>query len=674
MATYNETIRPTSIELVDQNGNKTYPTGDFSITAYVTSYDSGLKRHTKANFIYSIGSSSYASTKKLKSSGVTTLRWKSKSLTITDNPDRGGYPSGSSPDAAYRYESGNPFWGTGIASNYSSDMRFLTSAIPKDIGVRDAISLAAVGLSGSQYASTQYTGSASMTIAGASDGTYYPRKTIVWEDLVPVVSGMSPSAGAFVDETQAKTFRWTIGNVTAYSGASVLGTSVFKWRQNGTTHTVNSSQTSVTIPANTFGNGTVEWCVVHTTTDGQSNAESWQTITTVEVTPDAPTNLSPKNEVINGNVTNIFSWHHEISTGSPQKKAEIAYSVNNGATWVSISSVIGDVEYTTIPANMLPAGSLMWRVRTYNTDNAAGPWSTASIIIKARPAAPGIESISGVPLASVTWSSSGQVGYRVVFTDADGNTFDSGERYGNTNSFTSPGLLSVGAASCTVSVANSTGLWNSTTIAFNVSNNASGTITLSGTAGNGTAVLSWANSGSAIAYYVLKNGKPIAKVLANRYTDKAANGTNVYEVIDLKANGTYVKSNAVTVTTSVMGAQVFDYEHDGDLIDLYIRRNSIFEISKSKTAATSYYSFAGNTFPTAYTELRFNESISFTITRENNDCEAIYGLLGALCCIKDKSGSVVFGVLDSIGVTADRYSDLVLSFTRTEDEEGVSYE
>lgn len=674
MATYNETIRPTSIELVDQNGNKTYPTGDFTINAFVKSNNSYDKTYKFANFVYNLAASSFASSKKLKNQGNTTIYWKSKSITVIDTPDRGGYPSGSAEDALLQISGGEANWDKYIASYGDAEYRFLTSTLPKDLQVFDGVSISQAGLSGNVYASTIYTATASATFAGLSDSTHGPSRSITWEDIVPVVSGMTPSAGAFVDETQAKTFNWTIGNVTAYDGTSVLGTSIFKWRQNGTTHTVAANATSVTIPANTFGNGTVEWCVVHTTADGLSNAESWQTITTQEDTPLAPTELSPKSEVVDGNIANVFSWHHNISTGSPQTKADLEYSTN-GSTWSTLATVTGPTESITIAAGTLPSGNVQWRVRTYNTDNAAGPYSDATIIVKARPNAPSIESITGSPLARVTWSASDQVGYVVSFTDADGNVFTSGERYGSANSFQAPGLLSIGSASCTVSVANNTGLWNSTTIQFTVSNSAAGAITLEGEAVNGMATLIWSSTiTSPTSFYVLKNGEPIAKTYGNRYEDKTANGIGIYEIVYLYSNGTYVRSNSLLLTTSVMGAQLFDFENDGELIDLFVRRNNLFELKKSKTAATSYYVFAGNTFPTAYTEYKENETISFTITRENNDCEAIYGLLGALCCIKDKSGSVAFGVLDSVGSNADRYTDIDLSFTRVEREGVVTYE
>lgn len=671
MATYNERITAGTLTRYDRNGVPSVASASAEISMQVNAVypnlGSGYDEWLTWEPDYS--ASTYASSKKRQQNPIHSLYITSRSVTGS-----GSLPSGSAFEAAWRRAHGA--FGAyaltgGIIAPYYSAVSALAQSAYLQLST-PLIAFEAIGASGAMRSGTQYAVTSKIKVDGPS-GSHPPYTDVVWEDLVPVVSGMTPSGGAFVDETKSKTFTWTVGNVTAFDGSSVLGTSVFKWRANGVTHTVNANPTSVTIPANTFPNGDVEWCVVHTTTDGQSNAESWQTVTTIEETPEAPSNLSPKNEVVNGNASTTFSWHHNVPTGSPQSKADLDYSAD-GTAWTTLATVTGANESVDIASGTLPGGEVQWRVRTYNTDNVAGPYAYASIIVKARPLAPSIDSITGVPLASVSWSAADQVGFRVVFTDSAGNTYDSGERYGNVSRFTSPGLLAEGSATAVVSVGNSSGLWNSTSIQFTVTNGAEGTVTLNGVAEGGKAVLSWENDSDATAFYVLKNGKPIAKVYDTRYEDKTANGTAVYEVLAMNADSTYARSNAVTITVKLLGVQVFDYESNGELIDMFVRRDSIFELSKSYTANTSYYHFSGNTFPTAYSELHHNETISFTITKENMNLEAILGLLGTLCCIKDKTGAVAFGILDSVGAQTDRYTDLTLSFTRTADEEGVAYE
>lgn len=678
MATYNERITAGTMTHFSQTGSETPITGASStVSAKCRSRGSHYgEGYTQAiEWTPNLNASAYKSSKKFKSA-VSFIYLRSKTLTSACSGDI-QYPEYFPGDA--RREaiwSNNAWWDDQIhyLSRFLSSENNRISLLSPGYVQGSALNIPKLGSTQNLYDSTFYvTVEASVTIDGPT-GANPPYTDVVWEDIVPIVSGMAPSNGAYINDTLPATFLWTLSDLKAYDGTDLTGSSVFKWRYNGTTHTVSANATSVTIPAGTFpSSGVVEWCVVHTTTDGLSNAENWQTITTVEATPRAPINLSPSNEVVNGDAAITFSWRHNISTGSAQSRADLEKS-DNGSTWTTLATVIGAAQSVNVPAGSFTAGEKMWRVRTYNTDNTPGPYASASIIVKATPAPPGIESITGVPLATITWSVGDQVGFRVVFTDAEGNTYDSGERYGAVNTFTSPMLLSEGEASVTVYVGNSSGLWSSTTVQFSVANNASGSITLEGSFEHGKVALSWSHNTTSSAFYVLKNGKPVAKVYGVSYEDKTANGSTVYEVIGMKADSTYVRSNAITLDVRIMGTQVFDYEHDGELIDLYIRRNSIFELTKARTANTSYYHFCGNTFPTAYTELHQNETISFTITKENPNVEAIFGLVGVLCCIKDKTGAVAFGILDSVSENTDRYSDLTLTFTRTEDEEGVVYE
>ena len=73
----------------------------------------------------------------------------------------------------------------------------------------------------------------------------------------------------------------------------------------------------------------------------------------------------------------------------------------------------GSARETTISAGTLSAGELLWRVRTYNTDEAAGAWSSpASVLVVAAPPTPTVDT-EQTPRPLISWQSDGQQGYQI---------------------------------------------------------------------------------------------------------------------------------------------------------------------------------------------------------------------------------------------------------------------
>ena len=227
-------------------------------------------------------------------------------------------------------------------------------------------------------------------------------------------------SGAFVDDSAVNIFRWNIGYNKDYtvSAPVVQASAVFQWR-NGSAGTVNSVSVSgagqsVEIPANTFPASTaaLQWRVSRVTmADGavwEADADFWINLTTID-SLSAARIVSPSGAYLTGNEANAFLWEHVIATGTAQTKAGLQYSADAGESWESLAAVTGAAQSVIVPADTLPGGALLWRVRTFNSDGAAGEWSDpAPIVVYAAPPAPTLLPVDPVPRPVLRWQSAEQ--------------------------------------------------------------------------------------------------------------------------------------------------------------------------------------------------------------------------------------------------------------------------
>lgn len=415
-------------------------------------------------------------------------------------------------------------------------------------------------------------------------------------------------------------------------------------------------------------NATIEYYLTGNGSGGYARTQT-STVETYDTKEFAPINLSPKNERVDGNISNIFSWVHTISTGTEQTKAELEYSANNGATYTNFATVEGSANSVVITEGTLPTGAVLWRVRTYNIDNVAGNYSEpAMIYIKAKPNPPIISIIENKPLCVIGWDSPTQAGYRVIITDSEGKTEDTGERYGAEKTYTSKTILADGEATVTVYIGNTSGDWNFATSVFNVQNVPEQKFDVSTERKPYETTFTF--NGEA---YITRNGELIGKGNGT-FTDRAGAGRCIYNVIKLN-NGYYTKSEDIVVLYDrIKTAVVYDVENNGKFIVLNIRKESPVIIDKGFSASVAYNNYCGAEFPTAYYSGYKNEGISLEVTRTIDNNTAIRSLLGKLCCLKDKQGESVYCVLNSINESVERWNDISLSFTRVNYENGVNYE
>jgi len=353
--------------------------------------------------------------------------------------------------------------------------------------------------------SAVYTGLASSSLKPRLEVTYSGRAT-------PTVEAMSPSEGSYAAKAAENVFSWSIGKSFPCLADFAQTSATFQWRASagGTINSaaVSGGTQSYTLPTGAFTTSSPQWRVTVTCDDGSTVTSDWVTLNTVE-SLSAAEPVSPKGVVVDGSKEVVFQWRHVISTGTAQTGYDLQTSAD-GTTWTTRKSETTAEQRGTLAAGTLTAGTSYWRVRTYNTDSAAGAWSEAAqITVVTAPAAPGVTITAATPRAAFRWSGSGQQAYQYQIDD-----HDSGMLFGTASAVRSPVLLDNGQHVARVRIQNEYGLWSDWGSAgFQVTNSPGSAIYLDGT-GDYAARLTWQTQGSYDAFYVYRDGLPIGKTAA----------------------------------------------------------------------------------------------------------------------------------------------------------------
>lgn len=486
----------------------------------------------------------------------------------------------------------------------------------------------------------------------------------------------SPSSGAFVNRFQKNTFTWDAEDdtdLTQVCFAEVKQTSaVFEWRvKNASTSktiSVSGATTACTVPANTFPSGTLEWRVKVTANSGTTTTSAWQEITTTDVTPTAKP-VSPSGIVIDATTVNRFSWQHIISTGTPQRKADLQWSAD-GTTWNTLATVTGENQYYDVPANKFTSGTKYWRVRTYNTDGTPSEWSDkAEFIAINAPSAPSIVIQSTGPRPRITWQTSEQEAYQLTLSSG----YASGTVYGTEKAWRSPVYLADGSYTVRVRVQNKYGMWSEwSAAALPVSHTEGEAITLSVDAAH-EAALTWQTAGSYDFYLIERDGVAIGRTVQKQYVDHTSIGSVTYRVRGCYADSdNYGLSNAMTAEILPDTAMICDLESGTwqrlPLSETILRTNRI-----SRAATISTVHLSGLAYPVAErTEFRdMAMQISCAFTAKNRAAAlALEALVGRLVCAKTTQGDMVTGYLAALEKNADaimsRYSFKIQNIHREE--------
>lgn len=370
---------------------------------------------------------------------------------------------------------------------------------------------------------------------------------------------------------------------------------------------------------------------------------------------------------IDPKMKNEFRWSHNSNYGSQQTRAELQIR-SDVSDWRELATVYGEETSVEIQPETISGGRYAWRVRGYNEDKIAGPWSKEVwFIAQAAPRNPSVTIEGNSPRPTIKWQVDGQSAFQVEVGD-----YDSGILYGENKKYKIPIFLPDGIVKARVRVQNTLGLWSEWGEATSiVSNMPPGNIFLTAGTENQMAVLSWDGFQGAV-YYVQRDGVPIAKTVDTAYTDQMTVGPHNYTVMGVGENDNYAVSNSVYHETTVRGALIASM-NGKEWVKMKCRRGGRPTHRRSITPVVAYHHYAGRTLPVADISpyKTVGDTFSFTVL-DKETRKALEMLAGKLVIYKDEQG-VVVGVLDRISVDVRRKSDFDFDITQTEWSEEIEY-
>ena len=492
-----------------------------------------------------------------------------------------------------------------------------------------------------------------VTIPGGTfDGTTLEWRIVVVDDLGDTLTSptytndmsvgeltatpSSPTNGAFVDPLTQSLFMWTNQNahgITQQTGADLQRSS------DGTTWStlgsVSGESQSFRAPANTFGTGTYYWRVRAYNADGEagpwSDAAQFSTV-------DSPMYAAaeqPVGEICENNKPIVFTWTYSSDTGTRPTRSDVQWS-SDGTTWTDLATVPSSIMIYTAPANTFPAGTIYWRVRNYNHNNEAGPWSAVVTFISyGAPATPSV-SVDAVPYATISWQSSGQEAWRVT---VDGKTY--GPTFGTAKSLTLDDPLEDGQHTASVAIQGAFGLWSEAgQIVFSVENQPGADIHLSGVF-YGDAALSWNSFDVLPETYVYRDGQKIAKPAGSTYTDRLAVGLHSWHVLAKLPGGYYTKSNTVRGELHVCKPKIAKFP-DGEWVELVLSENATRTQTTAYSRSVSLRHIVGAVYPVLEVSAFCDESTSFdTAFADDDAARAFEALRGEIVILKTCDGIIV---------------------------------
>lgn len=488
-------------------------------------------------------------------------------------------------------------------------------------------------------------------------------------------TGLSPGSG-YIPKWKENVFSWGLKLSGACLEEVKAASTTFRWRA-GTSGTIKTiacgTAQKVTVPAGTFTTNEIQWSVSVTLNTGATVTSDWITLSTAEAAPTAKP-ISPVGVVIDATTVNRFSWQHIISTGTPQRKADLQWSAD-GTTWNTLATVTGENQYYDVPANKFTSGTKYWRVRTYNTDGTASAWSDkAEFIAINAPSAPSIVIQSTGPRPRITWQTSEQEAYQLTLS----NGYASGTVYGTEKAWRSPVYLADGSYTVRVRVQNKYGMWSEwSAAALPVSHTEGEAITLTATAGH-EAALTWQTAGSYDFYLVERDGVAIASTVQKQYIDHTSIGSVTYRVRGCyDESDNYGVSNSDTVEVLPETNMICDLE-TGVWLEMRLSETQLRTNRTSFSAGVSTVHLAGLAYPVEERSEQRDRALSVACAwphAQRAAAIALEALVGRLVCLKDRYGNMVIGSLPSLESSCDefmrRYS---FTISHTNREEAITFD
>ena len=473
------------------------------------------------------------------------------------------------------------------------------------------------------------------------------------EYLEPEVFGFGPAG--WINVKKDTRFYWSMRyDTTDAIGTISQTTAKFQWKdgEGGTVHEVSlTTETEYTVPANTFPeSANLLWRVILTADNGEvsSNME-WTKLSAFDSIP-VLTPVSPVGEYIDASKSVRFEWSYSIDTGSKQTAYEV--QVKGASDWETIASGTGDASSVEVLSDLIPSGTIQWRVRGANFDGVFSDWSApATFVAIAAPKTPSISVSSATPRPVITWQGAGQQGY-----EAQIGSYKTGVVYGTKKEVKSKVHLPDGKTVARVRIVNEFGLWSDwAEVEFEIANNPLDGSILLRVQGGKDALLSWNVLTSASAYQVFRNGKLIATTKNGSYKDSLCVGSVSYFVRAIQYfTDNYLDSKhmAVTIATD----HVLIAPLGGEWIDLEYALTATPSVQTTTNSEVSLMRYYGRAFPmpeySPHKSKIYRINVAFSDRAEANRFEA---LMGGLVAVKDQYGNFMVGVIESVQKTQNAF-------------------
>lgn len=488
-----------------------------------------------------------------------------------------------------------------------------------------------------------------------TDGLYgdTPFKLNVYiDDSVTIASQVAAKDGTpksgYIDPRLSQKFEWD------FVSADSVYTCAAKWQQTSATFYWRNSNSgaytaismgtanSYTIPANTLAKGVFEWYVEATDDTGNTTQSSVYTLSTADALFTA-TPIRPINVVEDGSAAIHFVWEEHNDTGTIPNGADLQWSLDL-QEWNAIGSATGAETTLDSAPDLLPAGTVYWRVRAYNQDGVPGEWSQpVNFVVMAAPPAPAV-SVTAVPFATIAWQNTGQQAYRVTI---DGRVY--GPFFGFTKTFTAPDYLADGNHTASVEVLGQFGLWSAPgTVSFSVQNQPGDPITLQGTFYR-DADLSWETNSQTADFLIYRDGVQIGHASGNSFADRTVLGAHSWQVINRLPGGYYTASNPVQGDLQSCGTAIALLA-GGEWLELKKTDSESSEQNITVSQQISLRHFEGSIYPEAEVSPYIDQAGSYLVawTYEEQDAAAAFeAMLGCPVILKARGNECTVGIMAS---------------------------
>ena len=460
------------------------------------------------------------------------------------------------------------------------------------------------------------------------------------------VAPLNSPTGGNVNATEPITFACTLRTDGVPYEPFTVTAATFYWRSRSTnpytqvSMTPDGANASVTIAANTFPTGSIDWYISATDNLSATTQTSVYTISTLASAIDAQP-ISPVNTVEISNNDIEFVWRFASTSGDPQNGAELQYSLD-GSTWSQLASAQGTATSVIVPANTFHAGTVYWRIRAFNGVGDSGPWSNvAQFVAYGAPEAPTV-TVDAVPFATIRWQSDGQVSYEV---EVDGKAY--GPFLGTEKAYQLYDYLEDGSHRARVRVLGEAGLWSvlGETL-FDITNVPVTTLTLRAKTDVDTELTWVGGSGN---YYVYRDRKLIARTNGRSFADRTVLGVHEYRVVERLASGNYNASALLTRTMEVEYMHIAALE-GGNWVEILHTLKGSSDPSYTYNAETESVHQDNSEFPVVSIGPYLDESASYSavfLYTEPDEHRRFRALFRKPVILKTTDGVVMIGVLNA---------------------------